>query len=261
MAANRTWIKIFCSPWLRGAIREESCEVRALWIDLLALAGDGSFGDEGKIKLADMIGLTDQQIAGVMKVDIATWQQVKSRLVETERITVDDNNIITVTNWAKYQSEYSRQKQYREKLQPKVTSESYNQELQAKVHREGEGEGEGEGEENKSTALAELSELPSSQFLEFHLPSQEEIEQSSEKKLEDNLNDVAERLYRENIFPKVHSFTNAMLKKHKNPRALIHALGRCYLKRPPQEEAWGYCVQILKVEDGNYNERDHRKIV
>jgi hypothetical protein len=48
-----------------------------------------------------------------------------------------------------------------------------------------------------------------------------------------------------------------MLKEGKNERAILHVLARCYMKRP--EDPWGYCVKIISVEDGNYNERDYLK--
>ena len=95
----------------------------------------------------------------------------------------------------------------------------------------------------------------------FKFPTQEEINESSEPKLKKDLKKICDELYNQEIFPKVHAFSNMMLKQEKNSRAIIHALGRCYLKRPLPDQAWGYCVQIMKVEDGNYNEREHGKTI
>ena len=51
-----------------------------------------------------------------------------------------------------------------------------------------------------------------------------------------------------------------MLKRKINPRTILHTLTRCHVKRKFDESGpWGYCVEIIKVEDGNYNERDYQK--
>lgn len=129
MTTRRTWIKIYVDKWLRGTIRDESLEVKGGWIDILALAGDSAYGDEGKIQFAKNVGYTDYQLASIFKTDLQTWLKIKKRLTTTKRIKVTKNNVIFVLNWGKYQSEYSRQKPYREKkgnikLQDGVTTES-----------------------------------------------------------------------------------------------------------------------------------------
>lgn len=93
----------------------------------------------------------------------------------------------------------------------------------------------------------------------FQIPSKEEISESAIPKVKDDLTKLVEEIYAQKLFPKIHAFKNQMLKKGVNPRTIIHALTRCYVKRPPPDEAWGYCLQIIKVEDGNYNERDSTK--
>lgn len=126
---RRTWIKIYTDKWLRGSLREEPIKLRGLWTDILALAGDSAYGDEGCIKLAEKVGYTDEQITAILQIDdIKTWLSVKKRLVVTDRIEVTANNIIRIINWGKYQSEYSRQKKYR-----KVTKNSNKKKLQEKV--------------------------------------------------------------------------------------------------------------------------------
>ena len=93
---RRTWIKIYADKWLRGTIREEPPEIRGIWIDLLALAGDSAYGDEGIIRLAPGCGLTDEQICVILNINNDLWQRAKQRLIETERITVTDNNEIII---------------------------------------------------------------------------------------------------------------------------------------------------------------------
>jgi len=151
---SRTWFRIFSEPWLKGSIRQEPPEYRGLWVDLLALANSGMYGDEGEIKLAENIGFTDQQIAGILQVDLALWKSFKERMIQTQRISVQDGNVIIIEQWQKYQSEYRRQKNYREKLQSKVTTQSYNSKLQPKVTIESynsklQGEGEREGDKKE----------------------------------------------------------------------------------------------------------------
>ena len=87
-----------------------------MWADLLALAGDGQYGDEGEIRLRNNVGLTDEQICGILNVSAEEWSTSKARLLETERISVNSGNTIAIINWPKYQAEYSRQKSYRKKL-------------------------------------------------------------------------------------------------------------------------------------------------
>jgi len=110
---TRTWVKIFAEPWLTGTLREETAELRGLWADLLCLAATGVYGDTGRVALPGGVGLTDEQLAAILGVEPALWQAAKARLVETERIIVTERGCIQICNWAKYQSEYERQKPYR----------------------------------------------------------------------------------------------------------------------------------------------------
>ena len=110
---SRTWIKIYCDKWLSGTIREEQPDVRSVFIDLLALAGNGQFGDIGEIKLSNGIGLTDSQIAEILRISKALWRKSKQRFLLSERIEITPKRAIKITNWNKYQPEYQRQKPYR----------------------------------------------------------------------------------------------------------------------------------------------------
>jgi hypothetical protein len=154
---SRTWIKIYCDKWVTGTLREDAPDVRGIWIDLLALAGSGQYGDTGEIKLTNGVGFTDGQIAEILHIPKSLWRKAKHRLLETQRIEISPRGAIRIINWRKYQSEYERQKPYREskrdsstpelkspftnpleiekeieskKLQPEVTTRSYNEKLQ-----------------------------------------------------------------------------------------------------------------------------------
>ena len=110
---SRTWIKIYCEPWIKGSLRQETRELRGTWADILALAGNSSYGELGIIQLAPELGLNDEQIAGLLNISLSDWLADKQRLLDTERIEVDGKNCIKVVNFLHYQSEYNRLKKYR----------------------------------------------------------------------------------------------------------------------------------------------------
>ena len=91
----------------------------------------------------------------------------------------------------------------------------------------------------------------------FELPTKEEIHESSDPKLEEDIGKVCQRLYEDKIFPEVNAFKNKMRKNKKNLRAILHVLSRCYLSKP--DDPWAFCQKIIQLEDLNYNERDYRK--
>lgn len=112
---SRTWIKVYCDKWLEGSISEEPIELRGVWISLLALAGNGKYGDSGEIMALKDVGFNDSQLAVMLKINLKRWLVSKKQLQKTQRIKVSTNNIITIKNWKKYQSEYERTSQYRSK--------------------------------------------------------------------------------------------------------------------------------------------------
>lgn len=159
---SRTWIKVYCDKWLEGTLREEEPAVRGVWIDLLTLAGGGKYGDSGEIKLTNGVGYSDRQMCEILTIKRSLWKRAKQRFLDTNRIEISPRGAISIVNWTKYQSEYERQKRYREpkpgysttephppltiplkkekeieieseKLHGEVTERSYNREL----HRPG----------------------------------------------------------------------------------------------------------------------------
>ena len=93
----------------------------------------------------------------------------------------------------------------------------------------------------------------------FQIPTKEEINESSTPKLKDDLQKLCNHLYENNIFKKAHAFKNKMLKDKKSERAILHTLVRCYLKKEFDTTPWAYCMKIIQVENGNYNEYEYRK--
>ena len=147
---RRSWIKIHCDKWLRGSIRQEPAFIRAIFVDLIAMAGDSAYGNEGIIKLAENVGFTDEVLAGIIKVTKKEWQAAKKSLSDgpeprIEIIELSSGYAIKIINWHKYQSEYSRQKSYRQSYK-----QSYNDYYLKGNKVEGEGEGEGDIEKKEN---------------------------------------------------------------------------------------------------------------
>ena len=94
------------------------------------------------------------------------------------------------------------------------------------------------------------------------VPPLKDVKEFSLPKVGADIKKLADKLYEENKFPKVHAFVNSMIKKKVNSRAILHALTRVYLKPPENKDfnPWAYALQIIKVENGNYNEQLFRKV-
>ncbi len=97
---------------------------RFVWFGILLLAGDSAY--EGKIALTEDMGYSDEQLGAMLKCDASLIRKAKKKMIKFEKIKILKNNIIQILNWAKYQSEYQRQKPYRspdgQKLLRKVTT-------------------------------------------------------------------------------------------------------------------------------------------
>jgi len=119
---RRTWIKLFCDQWLRGSIRQENFGVRAVFADLITMAGDSAWGEDGIIQIAENVGFTDELFSNVLNIPLDVWLSAKERL--SNHPDKNENRIeitsllmgfsIKILNWKKYQSEYERQKPHRE---------------------------------------------------------------------------------------------------------------------------------------------------
>ena len=51
-------------------------------------AGTGRYGDEGSIKLAENVGMTNEQIAAILNIQVNEWFEAKQKLIKTERIII-----------------------------------------------------------------------------------------------------------------------------------------------------------------------------
>ena len=109
---GKRWIKLWVHESLEGTIRFDfSPEERAVWYDLLLLAG--RCRREGIIAPSEGAAFPHLWIAGTLNISQELLDRTLKKCIETERIK-ENSNGIEILNWAKYQSEYDRQKPYRQ---------------------------------------------------------------------------------------------------------------------------------------------------
>jgi hypothetical protein len=129
---RRTWVKLYAEDWLDGTTRYQmNGAQRAFWIDLLAMAGRGRVGGivcAGRDPGNKLIGYPIEKFQSLSPepLDVLKTFDLFERTGKV-KIEVEKNEfgltlyVIHILNWAKYQSDYERQKPYRSKeLQPKL---------------------------------------------------------------------------------------------------------------------------------------------
>jgi len=124
---------------------------RFVWIGFLLLAGDSPY--PGKICITKDMGYTWEQLASLLNTNTDLIGKTIDKLVQYDKIGVHLNGKIEIMNWKKYQSEYQRQKPYREKLLNEVTNQSYKP--SDTVEGEGDREVEVEEERDKKKKVRE----------------------------------------------------------------------------------------------------------
>ncbi len=145
---RHTWIKLWCEKWLTGSTRFELTPTqRAIWIDLLALAGRSKSPGiiAASIEPESLRGYPPKWLAGVLMVSEEEVIQALNQCTATGKITVQRDPagayIIHICNWDKYQSEYQRQKPYRDatklqaRLQPPLPTEDRRETLEARSEK------------------------------------------------------------------------------------------------------------------------------
>ena len=110
----RRWIKVWCYEALHGSISYQLTEAeQAVWVKLLCFAG--LCGNDGVIADHDLRPFPHEFICHEIHTDMEVFRSTLDKCKEEGRIMEEDSRGIIITNWAKYQSEYERQKQYRSK--------------------------------------------------------------------------------------------------------------------------------------------------
>ena len=112
-STRRTWVKLHITGWLHGSIRWQlTPEERGVWADLIALAGE--CGNDGQICDNDGRPYPLEFIAGQLNISLELLERTIKKCQVEGRIN-NNLDLIAITNWKAYQSEYERQKQYRKK--------------------------------------------------------------------------------------------------------------------------------------------------
>lgn len=112
-ATRRTWVKLFITGWLHGSIRWQlEPDERSVWADLICMAGE--CGKEGEICDNDNKPFPREYIANHLNIKQDLLDRTIAKCRHEGRLA-DRDDILIITNWKAYQSEYDRQKPYRQK--------------------------------------------------------------------------------------------------------------------------------------------------
>jgi hypothetical protein len=172
------WFKIHAQRWFLGSTRFElSPEQRSVWIDTLARASLNDPPGEFSYYSLDQLAVQFQVPIELLKISL-------KRFIKVQKIKHNGKEkFIKISNWAKYQSEYERQKPYRKgkspqeshcnKVTPKVVTKLPLEERRGeeeKIREEVEGEEreikEGEISTSKLQFFKLLRSFPSYPFQE-----------------------------------------------------------------------------------------------
>lgn len=107
----RQWFKVFGSDYLYGTTRKELTPTeRSIWIDLLALASTSI--DDGKVCLSIGVGYPLEAMSKTLDIPLKTLQTAITKMEKANKIRLLKDGVIEIVNWAKYQSEWDRLKDY-----------------------------------------------------------------------------------------------------------------------------------------------------
>ena len=110
--SKRRWIKLYPNECLSGSIRWQlTPQERSAWYDLLFFSSVCS--NTGDICDRDKNPIPRSFIANRLNISLQLLNSTIEKCKEEGRLTEDDKGF-HITNWGKYQSEYDRQKPYRQ---------------------------------------------------------------------------------------------------------------------------------------------------
>jgi len=131
----RRWVKLYCYEMLHGSVSYQLSEAeQAVWVKLLCFAG--LCGNDGIIADHDLRPFPHEFICHEIHANQGVFEETLSKCKEEGRIS-EDGQGIKITNWTKYQSEYERQKPYRDHKGQAVLPEPSSEE-QARINKENE---------------------------------------------------------------------------------------------------------------------------
>ena len=115
----RKWFKLFGHDLLYGStLKELNYKEFSVWIELLCLACDSS--EDGLVMARDGEGYKPQELALKLKAPVSVVKSALEKLAlpsgkdNIPKITILEDNIIKINKWHIYQSDYARQKPYRD---------------------------------------------------------------------------------------------------------------------------------------------------
>lgn len=139
---RRNWIKLYVDQCLRGSMMSELNAAQCWqWVGYLLLGGDSMVPGvifRRKDDSGGLIGYSDVTLAEMLNVELEIYQDGLRRMVEHGKVSVDGKGVVTILNWNKYQSEYQRQKPYRDEGDKKDCNESNALERERERDREEE---------------------------------------------------------------------------------------------------------------------------
>lgn len=129
------------------------------------MAGDSN--ENGKIFLRknekrELIGYSDSTIAELLGVNTDIYLEAKAKMMKYNKIKITKNNVIIIVNWDKYQSEYKRQRPYRDKVN---SNSPCNESNALDIDKDKERDKEEEKEKDKKEKPP--SWLPKEEFNEY----------------------------------------------------------------------------------------------
>jgi len=120
---RRTWVKMWVNECLQGSIRFDfSPAERGVWYDLILLAGNCRV--PGVISANETTPYPYNYIAGILNIDLALLEKTLEKCKGSGRVKETERGLELV-NWEHYQSEYERQKPYREKKKEQEDPDKY----------------------------------------------------------------------------------------------------------------------------------------
>jgi len=128
LPARRRWVKQWTQETLTGFPRQLEADERSVWYDFRSLAGDSC--EPGIICAYPGVAYTEEQMCRILKIPAELLQRAKAKMVQEKDISINGDGTIRIVNWEKIQSEYERQKPYR---QGKKVTEQVTQQVTEEV--------------------------------------------------------------------------------------------------------------------------------
>lgn len=111
---GKIYRKSWCYDNLFGSLRHElNAAQRGTWNDFLDMAKISRV-KPGLIAASEGIAYRHEWLAAFLNIPLQDLEDTIAILIKTKRIK-DNSNGIEIINWYKYQTEYDRQKPYRQK--------------------------------------------------------------------------------------------------------------------------------------------------